>query len=362
MGAEHSIPQNPRVTVLMSVYNGERYISEAVDSILGQTLTDFEFLIIDDASTDRTPEILRSYDDPRIRVVTNEENLGLTKSLNKGLTLARGEYIARMDADDVSYPYRLQVQHEFMTQHPRAGIIGSWAEYIDRKGEIVHRYEAPGSPEENYFYLHFRNCIVHSSVMFRKDVIIPNSGYDESIDKAQDFELWNRLSKITDIYQIPEFLVQWRTENSVDPKKIEAQNKTWEQILRKEYWRLTQMNIDESILETIMFPPHPTDVQSLRRYSFQEYIKSIKALRLFHHQIIKNAPVTLNRKPLENLCKKQLSYYIVLIGVRGNISKDFKILTSNQYLDNWYEKINVIIKIAYFKLRNFIDAFTGSPI
>jgi len=138
----------PKVTVLMPVYNGERYLNEAVDSILGQTFTDFEFLIIDDASTDKTPEILRSYDDPRIRVVTNEENLGLSKSLNKGLALARGEFIARMDADDVSYPYRLQVQHEFMTQHPGAGVIGSWAEYIDRKGEIVHRYRAPIFPEE----------------------------------------------------------------------------------------------------------------------------------------------------------------------------------------------------------------------
>jgi len=347
----------PKVTVLMPVYNGERYLNEAVDSILGQTFTDFEFLIIDDASTDKTPEILRSYDDPRIRVVTNEENLGLSKSLNKGLALARGEFIARMDADDVSYPYRLQVQHEFMTQHPGAGVIGSWAEYIDRKGEIVHRYRAPIFPEENYFYLHFQNCIVHSSVMFRKDVVISNNGYDESIDKAQDFELWNRLSKIVDIHQIPEFLVQWRDENSVDPEKIEAQNKTWEQILRKECWRLTQMTIDKSTLEMIMFPPQPTDVLSLRRYGCEEYVKTIETLRLFHQQILKNALISLDKELLESLCKKQLSYYIISVGICKNISKTFRILVASQYLGNWHEKINVMAKIEYFKLRNFIGAF-----
>ncbi len=351
------LSQTNSVTVLMSVYNGERYLNEAVDSILSQTFTDFEFLIIDDASTDRTPEILRSYNDPRIRVVTNEENLGLTKSLNKGLALAKGEYIARMDADDVSYPYRLQVQHEFMTQHPGAGIIGSWAEYIDRKGEIVHRYKAPISPEENYFYLRFQNCIVHSSVMFRKDIIISNNGYDESINRAQDFELWNRLSKAIEIYQIPEYLVQWRDESSVDPEKIEAQNKTWEQVLRKECWRLTQMAIDESTVEMIMFPPQHTDVLSLRRYGCEEYAKTIETLRQFHQQILKNALMSLDKELLESLCKKQLLRYIISVGMCTNISKTFRILVSSQYLDNGREKINVMTKIAYFKLRNFIGAF-----
>ena len=152
---------NPIVTVLMSVYNGERYLNEAIDSILAQTFTDFEFLIIDDASTDSTPKILHSYDDPRIRIVTNEENLGLTKSLNKGLALAQGEYIARMDADDISLPERLMMQLNFLIDNKTVPLVGSGAIMIDEDGKSIGKMNLPILAEDNYTHLQFINCFVH---------------------------------------------------------------------------------------------------------------------------------------------------------------------------------------------------------
>jgi len=106
-----------------------------------------------------------------------------------------------------------------------------------------------------------------------------------------------------------------------------------------------------------MFPPQPTDVLSLRRYGCEEYVKTIETLRLFHQQILKNALISLDKELLESLCKKQLSYYIISVGICKNISKTFRILVASQYLGNWHEKINVMAKIEYFKLRNFIGAF-----
>jgi len=114
----------PKVTVLMPVYNAEKYLKEAIGSILGQSFSDFEFLIINDGSTDSSVKIIKSYDDPRIRFIANEKNLGVIPTLNKGFALAQGEFIARMDADDISLPKRLELQADFMDKHPEAGAIG----------------------------------------------------------------------------------------------------------------------------------------------------------------------------------------------------------------------------------------------
>jgi len=194
----------------MSVYNGEKYLHESVDSILNQTFKDFEFLIINDGSTDKTMQILQCYNDPRIIIVNNKKNFGLTKSLKKGLQMARGEYVARMDVDDISYPRRLEVQYAYMEGNPDIGIIGSWVDVINDIGKKISSRKGGYSSEEIYYILNFRNCLTHSSILFRKDLIINNGGYDEAIDGAQDYELWNRISKIVKIYQIQEPLVKWR--------------------------------------------------------------------------------------------------------------------------------------------------------
>jgi len=138
----------PLVSVVMAVYNGEPYLQYALDSILGQTFRDFELIVIDDASTDRTDEILSGYDDPRIIIISNETNLGQTVSLNKGITIASGKYIARHDADDISHLDRFQSQVDFLNQNPRIGLLGTSYEIIDFSGQTIEIAILPTTNDE----------------------------------------------------------------------------------------------------------------------------------------------------------------------------------------------------------------------
>jgi glycosyltransferase involved in cell wall biosynthesis len=215
---------SPRVTVLTSIYNGEKYLREALDSILNQTFKDFEFLIINDCSTDKTAEILESYRDPRIRIVNNEENMGLTKSLNKGLKLANSEYIARMDADDISLPERLQKQVEFLDEHPEIGVLGTWIQWIDENSKPSIIIRPPTAPGVIGWFLIFENCVAHPSVMMRADVIIQLGFYNAEAIHAQDYDLWVRANFITRIANIPDTLVQLRVwEGSISSRQAQTQ-------------------------------------------------------------------------------------------------------------------------------------------
>ena len=212
----------PKITVLMSVYNGEKYLREAVDSILSQTFTDFEFLIIDDASTDRTPEILRSYKDPRIMIVTNKENLGLTKSLNKGLALARGEYIARMDADDISLQERFEKQLMFLETHPDIVLVGTSFQAIDYEGNLLEDFILPRyilPTNIHYCDLLKSNFFVHGSVIFRREVVEKLSGYNELFRRCQDYALWLQMAKSYSLYIIPDVLYKLRIHDDSVSKK-----------------------------------------------------------------------------------------------------------------------------------------------
>lgn len=183
----------PTITVLMAVYNGEKYLKEAIDSILGQTYSDFEFIIIDDASTDKTKGILNSFIDKRIRIINNNLNVGLTKSLNKGLIEAKGEYVARMDADDISLPERLDIQRRFLDENKNIVCVGSGAIIINSLGKTTGLKSPISNPELLKFYMILKNQIMHPSVMFRKKIIQQLGGYDESIKYAQDYNLWSKL-------------------------------------------------------------------------------------------------------------------------------------------------------------------------
>jgi len=206
--------KNPKVTVLMSVYNGEKYLNEAIDSILGQTFKDFEFLIIDDASTDKTAEILKSYNDPRIKIVNNKNNIGLTKSLNKGLKLARGEYIARQDADDISLPRRLETQVQYLEDHKNIVAVGTCINRINAYNEIIGSVTFPTSPIDIDLNLLFgRWVFAHGSIMFCNSTM-DRIRYDENVLYAQDYNLWLKLSRKFSMANINEILYNLRTHDS----------------------------------------------------------------------------------------------------------------------------------------------------
>lgn len=198
----------PAISVVMPVYNGEKYLREAIDSILNQTFSNFEFIILNDGSTDKTEEIILSYTDPRIVYVKNEENLQIVKTLNKGIALAKGKYIARMDADDISMPERFAKQFAFMEANPDVGVCGTWLKTF---GEISDVLQMPVSHDEILVTLLFNSCIMHPTVFMRKTVLCAQTViYDENYNKAEDYELWTRLIFKTKFANIPQALLNYR--------------------------------------------------------------------------------------------------------------------------------------------------------
>ncbi len=184
---------SPKVSVLMSVYNGEKYLRESIDSILNQTFTDFEFLITDDGSTDSSRDIIESYNDSRIVLYNNEENMGLTKSLNIGIHRARGEYIARQDADDVSHPDRLKMQYEYMETN-NCDVTCCRYQYIDKRGKrLLWVSEIFSSQSLKRTLIDLKDPIAHGSVLMNKNSLVDAGEYNESFEFSQDYELWLRL-------------------------------------------------------------------------------------------------------------------------------------------------------------------------
>ncbi len=214
----------PRVTVLMSVYNAEDFLHEAIDSILSQTFTDFEFLIIDDGSKDKSLSIIKSYKDERIRLISRE-NRGLVASLNQGIKLAKGEFIARQDADDISIPERLEKEVAYLDAHPKVGLVGSNYAHIDRKGNRTGTVTNVFTrPHDLKLTLITCNQYGHGSVMMRKDVLKKVGDYDKSVGHVEDYDLWVRISRVADVANIEEPLYLWRkTEESISHSNLDLQ-------------------------------------------------------------------------------------------------------------------------------------------
>jgi len=187
---------DPRVSVLLAVHNSADYVSLAIDSVLRQTFSDFELLIVDDASTDATPSRLAACTDSRIRTIRNDSNLGLTRSLNRGLALARAPLVARQDADDVSHPDRLGKQVAFLEANPTVAVLGAQARFVDARGREIGASPWPKSTGALAirWQLLFDGPFIHSSVMFRTGIVRDQlGGYDERFVTSQDFELWSRV-------------------------------------------------------------------------------------------------------------------------------------------------------------------------
>ncbi|MGZ3790569.1 MAG: glycosyltransferase family 2 protein [Bacteriovorax sp.] len=201
---------NPAISILMPVYNGEKHVSEAIQSILDQSFQDFEIVIINDGSKDRTVEIISSFKDPRIKLLHNSENLKIVKSLNKGLLECRGEFIARMDCDDLCEKERLEVQYKFMKENPEIGICGTFQKFF---GDFRLRRKNPTatSNEEIHSRLLFGPTMLHPTVMFRASVLHQNGlSYDENYHYCEDYEMWVRASNFTKLENIPQYLCRYR--------------------------------------------------------------------------------------------------------------------------------------------------------
>jgi glycosyltransferase involved in cell wall biosynthesis len=204
----------PKVTVLIPVYNRERYVRDAIDSILAQTFTDFELLVIDDGSTDGSQEVVRSYCNPRIRLVCNEINQGIPKTRNTGIRLARGEYLAFLDSDDWAYPERLAKQAAFLDNHPDYAAVSAWTDWMDEEGRPLRGIKRKAvSPEEIAAQRLFRSGLRNSASMART-VVLRNYGHQEQYDTSEDFDLWSRIAAKHKLASLPEVLVRCRRHKS----------------------------------------------------------------------------------------------------------------------------------------------------
>ena len=203
---------NPLISVLMPVYNAERYLAQAVESVLAQTLGDFEFIIINDGSTDRSEEILRGFAarDSRIRLISRP-NTGYVVALNEGLGQACGEFIARMDADDVCLPRRFERQIAFLRQHPKVALVGGRVEIIDEAGRLIIRPRVPLDNDAlQRALLEGKNLIGHPTVMVRRQTMLDCGGYNVDACPAEDLDMWLRVGEVGEVANVPELILKYR--------------------------------------------------------------------------------------------------------------------------------------------------------
>lgn len=260
-------PQAPRVTVLMPVHNGENYLREAIESVLAQTFRDFELLIVDDASTDSSPEIIRAYSDKRVRLLTNERNLKVAASLNRGLDEARGEYVARMDADDICLPRRLEKQVEFMDSHPQVGISGTRAKAF---GAASYTIRHPVDPKTIRARLLFNTAFVHPSVIMRRRLLEEHGLRYSTLRHFEDLELWQRAAECFECGNLDKTLLLYRVTkgSAFHGADTNQQRETYKKIDRAALGRLGIDPTDEELClhNSLRGLPADTDLDRLDRW------------------------------------------------------------------------------------------------
>lgn len=223
-----------KVSVLMPVFNAEKYLAEAIDSIISQSFEDWELVIINDGSTDSSLSIIETYVDKRIRLINNPQNIGLIKTLNNGINLCHGEYIARMDADDISHPERLQQQVNFLEQNNNHILCGTNATVINNKGECTGKIVNPSDNIYLQINLLFTNPFIHPSVMLRKSALV-NTLFNEKAIHIEDYELWTRLAQTGQVANLRQALLQYRWhDTNVSVEHAQTQEIAKNEIIRSQ--------------------------------------------------------------------------------------------------------------------------------
>ncbi len=280
-----------KLTVLMPVYNSARFLPEAMDSILNQTFADFEFIIIDDCSTDTSAYIIQSYADSRIRFFRNDTNLGISRTLNRGIELADTDFIARMDADDISYPDRLEKQYHYLQEHPDCHLVSSSVRVISEENEFVRQ----DIFESGYYYynLTFICWIYHPTVMYTRKAVVEAGMY--TVPFSEDFELFWQISRTCRLYNLPEVLLDYRvTGQSLHQvlKKKEYAEAQREQLLRNlRYYAGSDYTVPDSYLECMQHNFQPL----LAEGKTESIIDCIRQLDLISQCILQKENV--NRDP-----------------------------------------------------------------
>lgn len=243
------------ISVIMSVYNAEKYLAESIESILNQTYLNFEFIIINDKSSDKSLDIIKKYQsiDDRLVLINNDENLGLTKNLNKAIKVSKGDFIARMDADDISESNRFEKQIIFLNKNPEIGVLGTCAIDIDETGNLLGERDVPLSHKEILNKIHKVNPICHPSVMFRKELVQDINWYNENYKVVQDYDLWFRCAanNIT-LQNLKERLLRYRVNDNYHSRKS-LKYRITDFKIRKNGYRIMNLPIQKRIYSLVPF-------------------------------------------------------------------------------------------------------------
>lgn len=338
-----------RITVLMPVYNAEKYLKQAVDSILSQTYVDFVFLIINDGSTDGTEKIILSYNDGRIKYVNNERNIGLVKTLNKGLALVETEFLVRMDADDIAIRERLEWQIEFMDKNPEIGVCGGLCELFGLESGVP---AIPLSDENIKANLLFNNPICHPAVIIRNNIIKKNNvlfgvpfdfadDYGHKVLEMEDCALWHKLKTTTRFANLNKVLIKYRREG----QNLTAQKSNIILLRAEQYFAyyLSELNIkpsDEILLMHISpgFYKKSSSPDNIEKFNLHlnEILLSNKKYNLYPHEA------------LERIVKEKwnnLFYYLPSLGVKYVVqywkcNKKIRISQLKYFIFSLFKKIS----------------------
>lgn len=292
----------PKVSVVMPAYNAEKYLREAIDSILSQTFRDFEFIIINDGSTDSTKEIILSYDDPRIVYLENEKNSGICVTLNKGLDVARGKYIARMDSDDLSMPERFAIQVEFLDKHPDIGVCGTDT-MVFGEGISEYSYEQVYKSDDCAAGLIFNPCFAHPSVMIRKCVLDDNQiSYNDNFRGLEDFRMWWDIAQYTRITNLHITLLKYRHHPGQETKNIKSTVRRVSNQFRTLRYNSFGLVLNEQECEIV----NSYSYGHYDKFGFDEIETFIKILADVCRS--KNYPIITTRKSLKTVCGKAIAY------------------------------------------------------
>jgi glycosyltransferase involved in cell wall biosynthesis len=252
--AQHSIVEKPPLlSVLMPVFNSSKYVAQAVDSILNQSFRDFEFVIVDDGSSDGSPQILDHYAslDQRVRIV-HQPNSGITVALTNGFEESRGEFLARMDSDDVAEPTRLEKQLTFIKSNPELVLVGTSSIYIDPSGREVDRPNVPSDHNQmdSWHASGMGTALGHPTAMIRRTAFVTVGGYRQEFEPAEDLDLWLRLAEVGQIANVPEALVRYRIHpESVSQQRRKAQSQAVWRAVRSAAIRRSTIISDKQFTE-----------------------------------------------------------------------------------------------------------------
>lgn len=269
----------PQVSILMPVYNTAPYLREAMDSMLSQTFTDFELIVLNDCSPDNAEEILDTYDDPRIVRYRGERNVGLANVLNVGIEMARGKYIARMDSDDLSLPNRLKVQVDYLETHPDIDLVSVGMQLFGAKEEVWTRVSDPEKVKVNAL---FQSPVLHASSVWRKESFERHGlRFRQDMVPAEDYDLWTRaLVRGFKLVNLPDVLYRYRLHPN---QATQQKEKTFEKvrIVRRNYLKATLPSISEKSIEAFPKKVWPVFAANLRSGFFD---KKILAKRLYKYK------------------------------------------------------------------------------